>query len=71
MLIAVLNRGTLFKNENEQQKTKLVPNPLPRAEVSAFYLKKQKSFIPKKIYILGHSLSKNAKIVPKDGKLLS
>ena len=49
MLIAVLNRGTLFKNENEQQKTKLVPNPLPRAEVSAFYLKKQKSFIPKKI----------------------
>ena len=63
MLIAVLNRGTLFENENgnEQQKTKPVPNPLPRAEVSAFYLKKQK------IYILGHSLSKNAKIVPKDG----
>ena len=36
-------------------------------KVSAFYLEKQKSFIPKKKYKFLAIVSKHAKIIPKDG----
>jgi hypothetical protein len=39
-------------------------------KVSAFYLEKQESFIPKK-NIIKAVVSKKAKIVPTDGSLLS